>query len=79
MHLVLHALQSGIGREITSVDSDLGTPLRIIAVPFFRSDGLRGNVLEALSDKQPLGARLSGTGKDVRQTLSVRFLHQRLP
>src|SRR5262245_19459017 len=58
--LVEHYLRSGVGREIVSVDSDLGTPRRIIAVPFFHRDGLRGNALESLSDKQPLGARLGG-------------------
>jgi hypothetical protein len=63
---------------IPSVDGDLGTTRWIIAVPFLRCDGLWSDPLESLPAKQPLGACLGGTGKHIRQTLPVRFLHQRL-
>ena len=67
----------GLG-QIPSVDGDLGTTRRIIAMPFPRRDGLRGDALESLPGKQPLGTGLGGTGKHVRQILPVRFLYQRL-
>src|SRR5262245_43223665 len=66
---------SGLGvGHIPSIDSDLGTPHRIIAMPFRRRDVLRGDALESLPGKQPLGSGLGGTSKHVRQTLPVRFL-----
>jgi hypothetical protein len=64
--------------QVTAVYRYLLSTLRIIAVPFRRCYSVRRHTPKPMPGKKPLGAFLSGAGKNIPETLPFPLMHHRL-